>query len=34
VNGYDVHPNYLTRLHRADGYDYQRGKEAANSPVA
>lgn len=34
VNGYDVHPKYLTRLHRADGYDYQRGKEAANPPVA
>ena len=34
VNGYDVHPTYLTRLHRADGYDYQLGKEAANSPVA
>ena len=34
VNGYDIHPTYLTRLHRADGYDYQRGKEAANSPVA
>jgi hypothetical protein len=38
----DVHPKYLTRIHRADGYAYSLGEtfstkalsEAGNSPVA
>jgi 5-methylcytosine-specific restriction endonuclease McrA len=28
LNGFDVHPRYLTRIHRADGYDYGRVETA------
>jgi hypothetical protein len=37
LNGRDVHPKYLTRLHRSDGYDYRAGGtpngEDGNSPA-
>jgi 5-methylcytosine-specific restriction endonuclease McrA len=31
LNGYDVHPKYLTRLQYADGYNYTLRKEEAKS---
>jgi hypothetical protein len=30
----DVHPKYLTRLHRADGYTYSTRKEEPHSPAS
>lgn len=34
LNGTDVHPKYLTRLQRADGYTYTTRKEEAHSPAS
>lgn len=34
LNGFDVHPKYLTRVHRVDGYTYQQRKETALPPTA
>ena len=31
LNGFDVHPKYLTSVHRSDGYSYEKG-ESHSSP--
>ena len=32
LNGFDVHPKYLTLVQRADGYTYATRKESASPP--
>jgi hypothetical protein len=31
LNGFDVHPKYLTIIHYADGYEYLKGEKAHSS---
>jgi 5-methylcytosine-specific restriction endonuclease McrA len=30
LNGFDVHPKYLKKIHNADGYEYQKGETSAS----
>ncbi|MBO0863397.1 MAG: hypothetical protein J2P21_33865, partial [Chloracidobacterium sp.] len=34
LNGFDVHPKYLTRIHKADGFEYTKMKVGARGANA